>query len=310
VSVNPSGLAVGQYTGSISIIGNGTSNSPQTVNVVLNVTAPTLPLINSVVNAATFSPTAIAPGEIVTIFGTNMGPSAIVGLRLNASSGLVDTTLADTQVLFDGIPAPLVYVSANQIAAIVPYNVFARLSTRVQVVYQGQASTALELRVVDTAPGVFTLNSQGTGNAAALNQNGTVNGPQNPAVQGQAVVLYLTGEGQTNPQGVNGQVSSGANLKRPTAFVSAKIGGVPAIVDYAGSAPGLVSGVMQLNLRVPSGLPSGPAVVEVTSARPARVERNHQRPVKTAHCLTSKAHPGFRLRMGLSLFERATILIE
>jgi uncharacterized protein (TIGR03437 family) len=263
VTVNQTGLAAGQYTGTISVTGNGTSNSPQTVTIVLNVAAPVLPLITSVVNAATFSPTAIAPGEIVTIFGTNMGLSAITGLKLN-SSGLVDTTLAETQVLFDGIPAPLVYVSANQISAIVPYNVFARLSTRVQVVYQGQTSTALEMRVVDTAPGIFTLNSQGTGNAAALNQNGTVNGPSNPALQGQAVVLYLTGEGQTDPQGVNGQVSSGSNLKRPRALVSAKIAGIPVIVDYAGCAPGLVSGVMQLNLRVPLGLPAGPAIVEVT----------------------------------------------
>ncbi|HUS07951.1 MAG TPA: IPT/TIG domain-containing protein [Bryobacteraceae bacterium] len=265
VTVNSTGLAAGQYAGNITVAGVGTSNPPQTVSVILNVTAAAIPQINSIVNAATFAPTAIAPGLIVTIFGNNLGPPAITGLRLNAS-GLLETTLADTQVLFDGTPAPMVYVSANQVAAIAPYGVFGRLSTRIQVQYQGQRSTSLDIRVVDTAPGIFSLNSQGTGQAAALNQNGTVNTPSNPITRGEVIVLYMTGEGQTNPQGVDGQVTSAANLKKPLAPITVKIDGINAVVDYAGSAPGLVAGVMQVNVRVPLGSRTGPGVpVEVAA---------------------------------------------
>ena len=87
----------------------------------------------AVVNAASFAGGPVAPGEIVTIFGATIGPAALAGLRLN-SSGLVDIELAETRILFDGVyPAPLIYVSANQSSAIVPYAVAGKNTTLAQV---------------------------------------------------------------------------------------------------------------------------------------------------------------------------------
>lgn len=92
-----------------------------------------------VVNAASFLGGSVAAGEIVTVFGTGIGPGTLVGLRLTRA-GLVDNFLADTQVTFDGAPSPLVYVSERQTSAIVPYAVAGKSSTEMIVEYQGRRS--------------------------------------------------------------------------------------------------------------------------------------------------------------------------
>jgi uncharacterized protein (TIGR03437 family) len=131
-----------------------------------------------------------------------------------------------------------------------------RLSTRVVVEYRGVRSNPIELRVVDAAPGIFTQNSSGSGLGAILNQDGSVNSGNNAAARGSVIVVYASGEGQTSPAGVDGQVI-GSVLKRPVQPVRARIGGVECQVEYAGSAPGLVSGVIQLNIRVDASVGTG-----------------------------------------------------
>ncbi len=258
VSVNPSGLSPGTYTGTVRVESAAASNSPLTVNVTLTVTALVVGPISAVVNAASWVAGPVAPGEIITLGGTNIGPATPAGLRLTPA-GLVDTTLAETRVLFDGIPAPLIYVSRNQINCVVPYGIAGRVTTRVQVEYQGVRSDPLELRVTDTAPGIFTLDASGRGQGAILNQNYSVNGPTNPAAKGSVVMIYATGEGQTNPPGRDGEVI-GSVLRKPIKDVLVTIGGIPAKVEYAGSAPSFVAGVLQVNVVVPEGAPSGNAV--------------------------------------------------
>jgi uncharacterized protein (TIGR03437 family) len=202
-----------------------------------------------IANAAGYQGGGVAPGEIITIFGSAIGPPTLTTMRLN-SAGLVDNSLADTRVLFDGVPAPLIYVWQNQNSAVVPYAVAGKLTTQAQVEYKGLKSEPVTLRVIPAIPGIFTLDSSGKGQAAALNEDATINSAANPARRGSIVVLYATGEGQTSPPGIDGKVASNV-LPRPLLPVSVQLGGVPAEVLYAGAAPGLVAGVLQINVRVP-----------------------------------------------------------
>ena len=133
------------------------------------------------------------------------------------------------------------------------------LSTRVQIEYRGQRSDAIEYRVVDANPGLFTKDATGRGPGSILNQNNTVNSATNPARRGEVIVLYATGEGKVTPAGSDGRIVSGAvgTLPRPVLPVSVKINGqdIPATdVFYAGSAPGLVAGALQVNVRIPATL--------------------------------------------------------
>jgi uncharacterized protein (TIGR03437 family) len=114
--------------------------------------------------------------------------------------------------------------------------------------------------VQDTNPGLFTSNASGSGQAAALNQNFTINGPNNPEQRGNVIVLYATGMGQTSPGGTTGRIMAGADLRRPLAPVTVRIGGQVAEVQYAGSAPGLVAGAVQINARIPQNSIIGPNV--------------------------------------------------
>lgn len=258
VSVNPAGLPAGVYNATIRIASPSAVNSPQTVSVRLTVSSAPLFSAAGVVNAASFLPGPIAPGEIVTIFGIRIGPDALVGLRLN-TAGLVDNILADTRVLFDGVAAPLIYVSSGQLSCVVPYSVAGKTTTQVQIEYKGERSTPVSLQVAAAAPAIFTADSSGKGNAAILNQDGAINSPNLPAEKGSVVVFYATGEGETDPPGVDGQPAL-AVFPKPKLPVWVRIGGIDAQVLYAGAAPGLVAGVLQVNARIPDTVTPGAAV--------------------------------------------------
>ena len=174
--------------------------------------------------------------------------------------------MANTQVTFDGIAAPVVYVSATQTSVIVPFEIAGRTTTTLQVSYYGIKSAAISYNVSAAVPGVYTQNSQGTGPGSILNQNYTVNGSSQPAAAGSYVAVYLSGTGNTAPPGTTGAVipNNGTGLKTIALKVSATIGGLPANVAYSGSAPGDVEGVMQVNVQIPSGLTSGAQPILIT----------------------------------------------
>jgi uncharacterized protein (TIGR03437 family) len=219
--------------------------------------ATQIPAITAV-SAASGTVSAVSAGEIVVIYGANLGPSTLI--RLQVSGGKVATSLAGTQVLFDGIAAPLIYTSSKQVSAVVPYGIVApRLSTLVQVRYNAQLTAPVRITVAESQPALFTVDQSGKNSAAALNQDGSVNSPSNPAASGQVIVLYATGEGATSPAGVDGQVAASVYPK-PVLPVSVRIGGRSAVVQYAGAAPGLVAGVMQINAVIPDGIQAGPKV--------------------------------------------------
>jgi uncharacterized protein (TIGR03437 family) len=266
VSVNPSGLAPGTYSGIITITASDTSVLPLQIVVMMTVN-PAAPTVTGVTNAASFAPGPVAPGEIVTLFGTAIGPATGVSFQVT-SSGTIPLTLSDTQVFFDDHPAALLYTSAGQISAIVPYEVAGHSATNVHVEYKGTASSPVPLRVTDSVPGIFTLGASGQG--AILNQDFSINSTKNGAEPGSVVSIYATGEGQTAPGGKDGALSGDVlPLPAPLLKVTVKIGGLDADVAYAGAAPLEPAGVLQVNAKVPGGVPRGtsvPVTITVGSA--------------------------------------------
>jgi len=185
-----------------------------------------------ITNAATFLSGALAPLEIVTVFGRGFTP----GSRL----------------LFDGQFATQVYADASQISAVVPGSV--RDVTSVQVETNGRRTSAVQMPVASTAPGIFVISRDGGRNQGAiLNEDSTVNGPVNPAARGSIIQIFATGGGLT-----------------PTTETAVRIGGQIAEILYSGQAPGLVDGALQVNARIPAGVPAGDAsVVLSVGGRPS-----------------------------------------
>jgi trimeric autotransporter adhesin len=184
----------------------------------------------TMVNAASLAPGGVAPGEIVTIFGSGFA-------------------LTGTQLLFDGKPATPFYIGAAQINALAPLSLTPGATTEISITVAGIVVDALSANVVGAMPGIFSVTG-GIGQAAAINQDGTVNSASNPAARESVIVLYATGQGQ----------DLGA--------VSLTIGGYSSGLLYAGPAPGFL-GLMQINAQVPGGfLPPGilPVVLSIGSA--------------------------------------------
>ena len=228
----PAGIAIGANgTLLIADSGNNRIRSFDASRPWLRITATV-----AVVNAASLATGSIAPGEIITIFGTGF-----------------DAT--NTQLLFDGQPATLFYTSATQINALAPVSLAANSTTQMSIVVNGAAIAGSSVPVVATAPGIFTTTGA-TGQAAAINQDGSLNSASNPAARGSVVSLYATGQGSSPGD------------------VTLTIAGYNAPLLYAGPAPGF-PGLMQINAQIPSGfLPPGiqSVLLSVGGRSPARPE--------------------------------------
>ncbi len=146
-----------------------------------------------------------------------------------------------------------------QINAIVPWEVAGQSQVTVQVQIAGAGSVSYVEPVAVAAPGIFTVNSTGSGPASATDLNGALIGTSHPAAPGSYVVIYFTGGGVTVPPGVTGSVSP-STLEWLYQNVSATVGNVSAMVQFDGAAPFLVSGVNQINLLLPANTPTGDAV--------------------------------------------------
>jgi len=219
--------------------------------------------ISALANAASNLAGPVSGGEIVVLYGTGMGPANLTTYT-PGSNGQVPTTLAGTTVYFGNYAAPLLYTSANQVSAIVPYELVGSQAT-VFVEYNGSLSTTFTVSLATAAPALFTSNLSGKGPAAAINiHNGaySYNSAANPLNAGDYVELFLTGTGQTSPPSVDGQVTPDANELVPQS-VTVTIGGRVFTAQYAGGAPGIVAGLTQVNVQIPSGLQAGPVTVSV-----------------------------------------------
>ncbi len=272
IMVNGTGLAIGNYSGTVTVASAGLTSV--VLNVTLTVLAAAPPVPVTISSNASGIAGVIAPGEILSIYGSNLGPSTPASgtsFSLNSQGG-VNPTLAGVQVLFNGKAGTPLYVSATQVNVIVPYEANGQTTTSIVVTYNNTQSAPFTFNVAAQAPGIYTLNSQGFGQAAAVNQNGTFNGSgangTTPASAGQVMAIFATGGGQTSPPSTTGSVTPNNGTLYRISNVTATIGGQPAVVQFAGGAPGLVAGVIQVNLVVPPGVTGDalPVVINVNGA--------------------------------------------
>lgn len=209
-----------------------------------------------VANAASFVAGPIAPGGLVSIFGFDLGPETAVSTPgFSSATGLLPTRLGGVRAEFDGIEAPLVFVSKNQLNLQAPYELAGRGSASLVVVREGLRSPEVSMPVVAAAPGLFVVN--GTA-GAILNQDSSLNTPANPAPRGGAVIVFGTGQGLVSSPVPTGGPALGDPLSGRNG-VTATVGGEPAQVLFAGLAPGFV-GLLQVNLLLPENAPSGDGV--------------------------------------------------
>lgn len=207
-----------------------------------------------VLSAASLIAGPLAPGEIATLLGPGIGPA--VGTTPGTASSA--PILGGTSVWFDGVQAPLLYAGPTQINVVVPFGLEGD-ETELVIRKDGEIAANLTVPLTGAAPALFTVGSSGAGPAAILNEDATVNSATNPARPGQVVSLFATGAGAMDPPAADGSTNRGAE-QHPVFPVSVRIGGQDAEVLYAGAAPGLIAGTLQVNCRVPEDVVAGPAV--------------------------------------------------
>jgi len=270
IAASAAGLDNGLHQATLVV--QSVNSLPEFTPVALNFVVGR-PQITSIVNGASLTSTGLSPGLIFTLFGSGLGPDAGQTLQLD-TSGNVSGNLSGISVTVNGSYSPLLYVGQGQINAVAPYEIAGSGTAQVQVLNNGVVSATTNVNVVATAPAIFSL---GNGQGAILNQDGTVNGPANPAARGSVVSIYGTGEGQTNPPGVDGAIAneSLAGLPRPAAPFSISIGGIAASYTYAGTAPQSFAGFFQVNAVIHANAGTGnlPVILVVggVSSKPLNV---------------------------------------
>jgi uncharacterized protein (TIGR03437 family) len=193
----------------------------------------------------------LAPGEIFAIFGTGIGPAQGIVAAPDAS-GEFPTTLGGVLVSIGGKPVPLLYVQAGEIHAVAPFAL--PFPPVLQVQYQDQSAPPLDGAWTAVNPGIFTIGKQ----AAVINQDGTVNTPENPARLGSMVSIYATGTGYLESPVVDGQLTPIPPPYIVTQYTpQVTFASTPGTVLWSGSAPTLVAGVTQINVVLPASLPAG-----------------------------------------------------
>lgn len=184
----------------------------------------------------------------MTLFGRGIGPESGVMSPMRSGSGSLPTLLGGTQVSFGGIPAPLICAQANQVNAIVPFEMAGRDSAPVQVAFNGRTTDPATVSIVEVQPSLFTTKGAFTGQGIALNQDASFNSTSNPAVKGSVLSIFATGAGQTNPPVVNGVFSADDSV-RPRRPVAVLIGGIGAEVVRAGIPRGSFAGLLQVDVQ-------------------------------------------------------------
>jgi uncharacterized protein (TIGR03437 family) len=254
---SPSVIAVGSFTGDgrmdlAAATGNG-------VNVLLGAMT-SVPSINAggIVNAASFRPGPVAAGSIVTAFGTFPASSE------SAAGSPLPTSLAGLSIQFgDVFIAPLFSVSANQVNFQVPWGVYIGLP--ISAMLNGQLGAGQAISFAEFAPGIFSTNSQGTGQGAILDAAYGLVDAANPATAGASIVqIFCTGLGAVTNQPADGAAALSDPLSMTLAPPVVMIGGASASVQFSGLTPGAV-GLYQVNALVPVGSSKGAAVPVVIS---------------------------------------------
>jgi uncharacterized protein (TIGR03437 family) len=235
-------------------------------------TTPSTVNLACIGNSATLTGGLLAPGEIVSLFGSGIGPPVPGVAQFNSTSGRFPTSVANTRVTFDGVAAPLLYVSNTQINAIAPFGLTPGNTSQVCVTYEGTTKNCIAATVAAASPGIFQ-NPSALGYAVALNQNGTLNTSANPAHGGDIITMFATGLGELSSQPADGSL---VQLPLPAQSMNIQVQApdpngagrqiIFATVEYAGPAPLEVAGLSQLNVQLPTymGAFNGPLIIWVT----------------------------------------------
>jgi uncharacterized protein (TIGR03437 family) len=230
------------------------------------------PVIMQLVNAASGDFAGfVSPGELATIRASNLPPAASPLLGAADAAGAFPTELGGVRVLVNGSPAAVLAVTSDQVNFAVPYRIAGQSQVQVAVEARGQLSPGVSATVSATTPGIFTRTGQGTGLAAAVNEDGLTNTPENPAATGSIILLYASGLGTVTPQPADGRITPADSQPRLDAPVEVRIGNVLAEVLYAGPAAGHIAGLTQLTVRAPAGVTGDN--VPVTVAAGGQVSR-------------------------------------
>ena len=265
-------------TAMLAVVPAAQLTAPATLNVIVSNPAPggdsapasvtvgNVPGIQAIGNVASYATAAVSPGELVTIFGSNIGPAAPA--TMSVTNGLVDTTIGGVTVSVDNQAAPLLYVSQNQVTIQVPYEVTQGAGKQVTITNGTNPPATATVTIAATAPGLFTADGSGAGPAAALNFSATagytLNTASTPAKLGDTILLYLTGEGDynltTTPRTGLVVPASMNPLPQLNPLPTVTIGGAAATVSYAGPLVGSILGLVQINVVVPASAATGQAV--------------------------------------------------
>ena len=206
----------------------------------------------AVANSASVSAAGtIAPGEMISVYGSNVGPA----IPVSASAGSLPTSLGGSSVTINDVPAPMAYASQYRLDVQVPFSVTPGSNATVQV-NTGSGSAALRSAPISVpvnaaVPGIYTNGVLGTGPASAANQDASANTLLNPAARGSIITIYASGLGAVSPALLEGAVPPLSPLSAVVGEVGAFIGGVPSTVQFAGAAP-LLPGTFAVNIQVPS----------------------------------------------------------
>jgi uncharacterized protein (TIGR03437 family) len=233
-----------------SLLANGTAIVTLSVGDAKRLT------VSSFVNSASQAQGRISAGEAITIYGSGLGPKPGVAFTVDPLTRKVSTNLAGTEVYVNGVAAPVLFASDTQVNAIVPFELQASGQVILQVANQGVLASGTTVTLAAAVPGIFTMNGTGSGQAVAVNLDGTVCDAAHPAAPGSFITVYFTGGGATTPSGATGGVA-GSTLKRLSQTTLATVADIPATVSFAGAAPTLVEGVNQVNIKLDDKTPSG-----------------------------------------------------
>jgi uncharacterized protein (TIGR03437 family) len=205
-----------------------------------------------VVNAADFGGGGVAPGEIVSIFGVELGPAEGVQPGIDPETGRLATLAAGVRVFFNEFEAALFFVRHDQLNVQVPFEVAGLERVTIRVEYQGAVSARVSVPVLPSHPGLFS---------GVLNQDSSVNSEDSRESSGRVVQFFATGQGLVDPAIETGAFAPGMEpFPRATETVRVTIGGRPAVVHFAGLAPGFV-GLLQVNAQIDNLVGAGPAEV-------------------------------------------------
>ena len=163
-------------------------------------------------------------------------------------------------MFFNGVAAPLLFAQANQVNAIVPFEVSGQGNTAtVQISHSGQTTQTVTVSVVKKQPGIFTTGGTGSGQAIVQNADGSLNSSSNLAAKGSTISILATGAGQTTPILPDGTFATD-DSNRPRLRITVLIGGIGAEVVSSRVPVGFPAGLIQVDVQIPAGAPSGPAV--------------------------------------------------